>query len=82
MSNHQYGFHPGRSFELQLLRIVNEWTQCLDDRNPIDVLYLDFQKAFDKVPHLRLISKLQAYAWYIDGNLLAWIHSFLSNRRQ
>ena len=47
----------------------------------IDVLYLDrYQKAFDKVPHLRLISKLQAYG--IHGNLLTWIHNFLNNRRQ
>ena len=80
LSDHQYGFRPGRSCELQLLRIVNEWTLCLDERKPIDILYLDFQKAFDKVPHKRLISKLQAYG--IDGNLLSWIKSFLSNRRQ
>ena len=54
---------------------------CLDERKSIDILYLDFQKAFDKVPHKRLISKLcQAYG--IDGNLLSWIKSFLSNRRQ
>ena len=80
LSDHQYGFRPGRSCELQLLRIVNEWTLCLDERKPTDILYLDFQKAFDKVPHIRLISKLQAYG--IDGNLLSWINSFLSNRRQ
>ena len=60
--------------------IVNEWTLCLDGKKPIDIQYLDFQKAFDKVPHKRLISKLQAYG--IDGNLLSWIISFLSNRRQ
>ena len=68
--DHQYGFRPGRSCELQLLRIVNEWTLRLDKRKPIDILYLDFQKAFDKVPHIRLISKLQA-AYGIDGNLLS-----------
>ena len=79
LSDHRYGFRPGRSCELQLLRIVNEWTLHLDERKPNDILYLDFQKAFDKVPHKRLISKLQAYG--IDGNLLSWIISFLSNRR-
>ena len=52
----------------------------LDERKPIDILYLDFQKAFDKVPHRRLISKLQTYD--IDGNLMSWINCFLSNRRQ
>jgi len=70
LANHQYGFHPGRFCELQLLGIVNEWTQCLDNKVPIDVLYLNFQKAFDKVPHLRLASKLQAYIWY-EWKLLA-----------
>ena len=80
LSDHQYGFHPGRSCELQLLRIVNELTLFLDERKPIDILYLDFQKAFDKVLHRRLVSKLQAYG--IDGNLLSWINSFLSNRRR
>ena len=47
---------------------MNEWTLCLDQRKPVDVLCLNFQKAFDKVPHRRLISKLHAYG--IDGNLL------------
>ena len=71
LADHQYGFRPSRSCELQLLRIVNEWTQCLDNKVPIDVLYLDFQKAFDKVPHLKLVyvSKLQAYG--MNGKLLA-----------
>ena len=71
LTDHQYNFRPSRFCELQLLRIVNEWTQCLDNKMPIDVLYLDFQKAFDKVPHLRLhmVSKLQAYG--IHGKLLA-----------
>ena len=42
---------------------MNEWTLCLDERKAIDILYLDFQKAFDKVPNIaiRLISKLQAW---------------------
>ena len=59
---------------------MNEWSLCLDERKQIDISYLDFQKAFDKVPHRILISKFQAYG--IDGNLLSWINSFLSNRRQ
>ena len=46
---------------------------------PIDALYLNFQKAFDKVPHLRLVSKLQIYG--IDKKLLAWIHCFLSSKK-
>ena len=45
-----------------------------------DVIYLDLQKAFDKVPHTRLLSKLKSYG--ITGKLLQWIENFLSNRWQ
>jgi hypothetical protein len=52
----------------------------LDSGAPIDVIYLDFRKAFDTVPHQRLISKLKAYG--IKGKLLGWISDFLSGRSQ
>ncbi len=42
---------------------------------PIDILFLDFQKAFDTVPHDRLMVKLKAHG--IDGNILRWISSWL-----
>ena len=47
---------------------------------PIDVIYFDFQKAFDIVPHSRLLLKLAAYG--ISGNLLNWVKSFLLQRKQ
>ncbi|XP_047137111.1 uncharacterized protein LOC124813726 [Hydra vulgaris] len=47
---------------------------------PVDVLFLDFAKAFDKVPHRRLLQKLESYG--IEGNVLNWIKAFLSNRSQ
>ena len=46
----------------------------------VDAIYLDFQKAFDTVPHKRLIEKLKSYG--IRNKLLCWIHSFLTNRTQ
>ena len=55
-------------------------TREVDNNNSIDMKYPDFQKAFDTVPHLRLITKLKAYA--IEGNLLRWIQDFLHNRKQ
>ena len=55
-------------------------TTALDDGSGIDVIYLDNAKAFDTVPHRRLITKLHAYG--IAGNLLRWIEEFLANRRQ
>ena len=60
-SNMQYGFLKGRSTVLQLLSIIDEWTSNLDSGGQIDCKYMDFERAFDKVPHRRLISKLQAY---------------------
>ena len=54
----QHGFTPGRSCSTRLLLAVNEWTKALDDGHSVDVLYFDLQKAFDSVPHNRLISIL------------------------
>jgi len=57
----QHGFRSKRSCETQLLTVMEHWTRCVDDENSIDVVYLDFLKAFDKVPHKRLLAKLEAY---------------------
>ena len=46
----------------------------------MDVIYLDFQKAFDKVPHRRLLNKLSAHG--VNGKILAWIEDWLTGRRQ
>ena len=80
LSDTQYGFRSKRSCTLQLLEVYDIWTESLDHGIPIDMLYLDFQKAFDSVPHLRLIEKLHNLG--IDGKLLNWIHSFITNRTQ
>ena len=75
----QYGFVPGRSCMTQLLVTLERWTELLGDGDPMDVIYLDFRKAFDTVPHSRLIKKLEEYG--IKGGLLTWIDNFLSDRR-
>ena len=51
-SNRQYGFIGGRSTALQLLKVLDAWTEILDQGGEIDVIYLDFMKAFDTVPHI------------------------------
>ena len=76
----QHGFVPGRNCITQLLCCLEEWTMLLDDKYPLDILYLDFKKAFDSVPHKRLITKLESYG--IRGRLLSWIENFLHNRKQ
>ena len=79
-SNKQYGFIKGRSTVLQLLRIMDDWTCQLESGSQIDVIYTDFQKAFDKVPHQRLLQKLQIYG--VNDITLQWIRDFLCNRKQ
>ena len=80
LSPHQFGFIPGRNTNSQLLVTIKEWQKSLDHSVPTDVAYLDFRKAFDAVPHNRLLLKLNKYG--IKGNLLLWIENFLSGRTQ
>ena len=80
LSPYQFGFIPGRSCSTQLLLLLDYLTCHLDSGYSIDVIYLDFQKAFDTVPHQHLLQKLTSFG--IHGNILKWIESFLSNRKQ
>ena len=57
LSKNQFGFIKGRSTVLQLLKVLDTWTKTLDNGGCIDVIYCDFMKAFDKVPHAKLIKK-------------------------
>ena len=79
-NNNQYGFIKGRSTVLQLLTIIDDWLINLENGNQIDVIYTDFEKAFDKVPHRRLLSKLKSYG--VDEQLVTWIEAFLCYRTQ
>ena len=78
-SQKQYGFISGRSTVLQLIKVLDEWTSEMDKGNYMDVIYMDFQKAFDTVPHKRLISKL---SFNIRNNLINLIETFITNRQQ
>ena len=79
-SKHQFGFMKGKSCPLQLLEALEDWTDALDNGNEIDIIFYDFKKAFDTLPHNKLLQKIEAYG--IKGKLLAWIKDFLSNRTQ
>ena len=54
---HQHGFRKGYSCVTQLIDVCDKWSEELDNKNCFDILYLDFQKAFDSVPHQRLLTK-------------------------
>ena len=79
-SDSQYGFRSLRSCALQLLDVMEKWTEWLDESSSFDCIYYDFAKAFDSVPHARLLVKLEAYG--IKGKLLDWVKAFLSQRKQ
>lgn len=80
LSTRQHGFINGRSTVTQLLTYLECCAQKVANGEVVDVVYLDFQKAFDTVPHTRLIKKLRSYG--IDGELLAWITEYLKDRSQ
>ena len=80
LSSNQYGFRSGRSCNTQLLDALDTWTKCLNEGDDVDIILLDFSKAFDSVSHPRLISKLESYG--ITGKLQNWIKNFLSERKQ
>ena len=80
LSKKQFGFIGGRSTILQLLKVLDEWTRILDEGGEVDVIFMDFMKAFDKVPHKRLLEKLKSYG--IEGQLLNWLKDFLNGRKQ
>ena len=61
------GFTKGRSCLTNLLEFLEEVTDAIDKGKPFECIYLDFAKAFDKVPHLRLIKKLKAHG--VDENV-------------
>ena len=80
LSPHQHGFRKMRSCQTNLLDTFEEWTGILDQGQGLDIVYLDYKKAFDTVPHKRLIIKLNAYG--LKGNMLRWLQDFLHNRQQ
>ena len=78
-SDAQHGFRSNHFTVTNLMEIMNDITLALDNKDNIDLICIDFSKAFDSVSHKKLLPKLENYG--INGNLLKWINSFLSNRR-
>ena len=76
----QHGFVNRRSCLSNLLSTLEDITALYDQGYPVDEIFLDLRKAFDKVPHQRLLYKLKKLG--LGGNILNWIESFLSARKQ
>ena len=79
LTNLNHGFRAGYSCETQLAVTIDDLTRNLDNNHQTDVIILDFSKAFDTVPHDKLLHKLEAYG--IKGRLLQWTGNFLSKRK-
>ena len=69
-----------RSCRTNLLCFLEEITLWVDDGSPVHVAYLDFQKAFDKVPYQRLLLKLKEHG--IGNDVANWMEKWLAHRRQ
>ena len=79
-SDKQFGFMGTRSTSLQLLKVLNKWTSVLDEGGVLNAVYMDCIKAFDKVPHTRLLVKMKAYG--LSDKMCIWVQDFLSDRKQ
>ena len=79
LSKYQFGLTKVRSTVLQLLNLLDSWTKHLDTHQTIDVVYTDFEKAFNKVPHKSLIFKLKKI-WH-NSKTLTGIIDYLNTRK-
>ena len=78
LTNLNHGFRTGFSCETQLAITIDQLSRNFDQNLQTDIIILDFSKAFDTVPHDKLLHKLENYG--IRGPLLSWIRSFLCTR--
>ena len=76
----QHGFLPGRSTLTNLLEYLETLTRLVDEGHAVDVLYLDFRKAFDVVPKERLLAKMNSIG--MGGKVVGWVREWLSGRTQ
>ncbi len=80
LASSQHGFMPNTSCCTNLLEFFEKVTSVTDQGSPFDIIFLDFTEAFDKVPKERLLEKLRALV--VRGELLAWVRSWLTDRKQ
>ena len=82
MNKNQHGFRQGHSCETQLVETVDDWYREIDKGGQVDAIFLDFAKAFDKVPHKHLLAKLTTFGILEQTSVHKWIKEFLYNRTQ
>ena len=80
IAKEQHGFVKGRSCLTNLLETLDDITNSLDEGEGLDMIYLDYRKAFDSVGHKRLVHKIKSYGF--GEVFINWITDFLANRKQ
>ena len=80
LTDTQHGFRARRSCETQILNFTQELMKGMAEGHQFDVNVMDFSKAFDRVPHQRLLRKVSHYG--IINQVLSWLSSFLDKRTQ
>ena len=80
LNDFQYGFRSGHSCQAQLISIIEEIQYALDHHHQVDLIMLDFCKAFDAVVHNHLLNKLKFYG--IQGKIYEWLFTWLTQRTQ
>ena len=80
LPKNQHGFRSGKSCVLQLLQYKQRLLDGLTNGSDLDVIYIDFAKAFDKLDHRLLVEETRQIG--IGGKLLRWLASFLEDRTQ
>jgi len=76
----QHGFRPGYTCEIQVITVCQDIADSLDNGDKIDAVIVDFSKAFDLVPHGRLLTKIANTG--VDSRVVVWIREFLLGRTQ
>ena len=81
VTDNQWAYRKRRSTELLLIHLTETWRRAIDNKLVVDAVFLDFQKAFDRVSHSILLHKLE-HNFEFTGNLLAWLRDYLSEREK
>ena len=76
----QHGFRSERSTTSNLIEFYNEVTKDIDNKHAVDILFFDLSKAFDTVPHTKLIEKLRMLK--LNVKIVDWIEDYLTGRKQ
>ena len=73
-----HGFTKKRSTCTNLLESLNDWTLCVQSRQQVAIVYIDFRKAFDVILHRKLLARLHSYG--VRDSLLLWLKNHFANR--